>query len=370
MPGGRVAPFKPGPIRPIAIGPIAIHGQQNLNQTFRKRAVGDADGAKHYGYWQFVYVKDMAMKRRGGSIRPDTAASVTEMPRFAIEGQRFLAPAIAPGLHVVATPIGNLGDISIRALATLAASDAIVCEDTRVTATLVRHYAIERPLIAYHEHNAALVRPKLMAMMAEGQRIALVSDAGTPLVSDPGFKLVREAREAGHAVTALPGASAVLAALVIAGLPTDRFFFEGFLPPKSGARLTRIAEIGRIPATLVLFESGPRLGDALADLAIGLGGMREAAVCREITKTFEEVRRAPLAELAAQYAETPPRGEIVIVIAPPAAETTSETDIDALIDAALKRGSVKDAADAVAAATGAPRRDIYRRALERAGREP
>ncbi len=310
------------------------------------------------------------MKRRGGAIRPDTAASVTEMPRFAIEGQGFLAPPVAPGLHVVATPIGNLGDVTVRALGTLAAADAIVCEDTRVTATLLRHYAIERPLIAYHEHNAQAMRPKLLAMLAEGRALAVVTDAGTPLVSDPGFKLVRAAREAGHAVTALPGASAVLAALVIAALPTDRFFFEGFLPAKAGARAARIIEIARIPATLVLFESGPRLGEALADLANGLGPAREAAVCREITKAFEEVRRGPLSDLAAQYAEAPPRGEIVIVIGPPPEETVAAADIDALIDAALRRGSVKDAADTVAAATGAPRREIYRRALERAGREP
>jgi len=274
------------------------------------------------------------------------------------------APALAPGLHIAATPIGNLGDITLRALEALAGADAIACEDTRVTRKLLDRYGIATPLTPYHEHNAAEARPRILARLAKGEAVVLVSDAGTPLISDPGFKLVAAVREAGHAVTALPGASATLAALTVAGLPTDRFFFEGFLPPKETARRARIAELARIPATLVLFESGPRLGAALADLAEGLGA-RAAAVCRELTKLHEEVRPATLAELARHYgrqAET--RGEIVLVIAPPPQEEQPDADaVDALLRQAFVRVSVKDAVSEVAAATGLPRREVYQRAL-------
>ena len=211
----------------------------------------------------------------------DAAANVRR-PAGAIvlKGQAIEAPALAPGLHLVATPIGNLRDITLRALEVLAAADVIACEDTRVTRKLIDHYGIATPLTPYHDHNAAEARPKLIARLAAGDAVALVSDAGTPLVSDPGFKLVRAAHEAGHAVTAVPGASAALAALTVAGLPTDRFFFEGFLPPKSGQRRARIAELARIPATLVLFETGPRLAAALADLADGLGRARGGGLPR------------------------------------------------------------------------------------------
>src|SRR5579863_3642322 len=229
-----------------------------------------------------------------------------------------VAPA-TPGLHIVATPIGNLGDITLRALATLAGADAIACEDTRVTHKLLERYGIVRPLTPYHEHNAAKARPMLLRRLTEGAAIALVSDAGTPLISDPGYKLVRAAQDAGHRVTALPGASAVMAALAVAGLPTDQFLFAGFLPPKEAARGARIAALARIPATLVLFETGPRLAATLADLAHGLGGQREAALCRELTKLHEEIRRGELARMAETYADQPPRGEIVLVIAPPPA---------------------------------------------------
>src|SRR6202163_833533 len=232
--------------------------------------------------------------------------------RYTLAGQSIAAAKLAPGLHIVATPIGNLGDITLRALEALAGADLIACEDTRVTPKLLDRYAIATPLTAYHEHNAAKARPMLLRRLAEGAAIALVSDAGTPLVSDPGFKLVRGAQEAGHAVTALPGASATLAALTVAGLPTDQFFFAGFLPPKQAARRARIAELGRIPATLVLFETGPRLAATLADLAAGLGS-REAAICRELTKLHEEVRRGDLAALAQELAGNEPRGEIVVV---------------------------------------------------------
>jgi 16S rRNA (cytidine1402-2'-O)-methyltransferase len=273
-------------------------------------------------------------------------------------------PPLAPGLYLVATPIGNLEDITLRALRVLRSVDRIACEDTRQTGKLLDRYGIATPLTPYHDHNAATARPKILARLAAGEAVALVSDAGTPLISDPGFKLVREAREAGHAVTTAPGSSAVMAALSVAGLPTDRFYFEGFLPPKEAARRTRIAELDRIPATLVLFETGPRLAASLADLAARLGA-REAAVCRELTKLYEEVRRGDLSVLARDYAAAAePKGEIVIVIAPPAAAQPSADDLDAMLRAALGRVSVKDAVAEVAAASGLSRRTVYQRALD------
>ena len=288
---------------------------------------------------------------------------------YVLAGQPVEPPRLATGLHLVATPIGNLRDITLRALETLAAADAIACEDSRVTRKLLDHYGITTPLTPYHEHNAVAARPKLLARLAAGEAIALVSDAGTPLISDPGFKLVRAACEAGLPVRAVPGPSAALAALAVAGLPTDRFFFEGFLPPKDGARRTRIAELARIPATLILYESGPRIGRALQALAEGLGP-RQAAVCRELTKLHEEVRRGELAALAQAYddnAKNPAeiRGEFCIVIAPPTAdEGAPDADaVDVLLRRALRHASVKDAVSDVAAATGRPRREIYQRAL-------
>ncbi len=292
---------------------------------------------------------------------------------YAVAGQTVEAPKLAAGLHLVATPIGNLRDISLRALETLAAADLIACEDTRITRRLLDHYGIATPMTPYHEHNAAAARPKLLERLADGASVALVSDAGTPLISDTGFKLVRAARDAGRNVTALPGASAVLAALTIVGLPTDRFFFEGFLPVKAGQRHTRIGEIARIPATLVLYETGPRLARTLADLTEVLGP-RAAAICRELTKLHEEVRRGDLAALAQVYAEdsAETRGEIVIVISPPNAEADQPdgNDIDALLRRALARVSVKDAVSEVAGATGRPRREIYQRALALAEEAP
>ena len=292
-----------------------------------------------------------------------------EPRRYLLNGAAIEAAKPAGGLYLVATPIGNLGDITLRALEVLAAADVIACEDTRVTRRLTDRYGITAQLTPYHEHNAAEARPKLLARLAEGQSIALVSDAGTPLISDPGYRLAREASEAGHAVTALPGASAVLAALSLAGLPTDRFLFAGFLPPKQTARQKRIASLAAIPATLVLFESGPRLPAALADLAASLGS-RPAAICRELTKLYEEVRRGDLATLAhvyAQGAET--RGEIAIVVGPPVETETPAEDIDHLLRDALARVSVKDAVGEVTSVTGLPRREVYRRALELA-KEP
>jgi 16S rRNA (cytidine1402-2'-O)-methyltransferase len=296
---------------------------------------------------------------QANSARPDDRAQ----RHYTVDGHPVDVGRTTPGLHIVATPIGNLGDITLRALATLAGADLIACEDTRVTRKLLDRYAIATSLTPYHDHNAAAARPKLLRRLADGAAIALVSDAGTPLVSDPGFKLVRAAQEAGHAVTALPGASAPLAALSVAGLPTDQFLFAGFLPPKQAARRARIVELARIPATLILFETGPRIAATLADLAPGLGG-REAALCRELTKIHEEVRRGDLATLAQGCTAGEVRGEMVLVIAPPpAAERTSIDDADALLRQALARVSLKDAVAEVAEATGLPRRELYQRAL-------
>ncbi len=283
---------------------------------------------------------------------------------YSVAGRTMQAPPLAAGLYLVATPIGNLRDVTLRALETLAAADVIACEDTRVTRRLLDHYAISTPLTSYHEHNAAAARPKLIARLGDGAAIALVSDAGTPLISDPGYKLVRAARAARHVVSAIPGPSAVLAALTGAGLPSDRFFFEGFLPARQSQRRARIAELARIPVTLVLFESGPRLAGSLADLAAGLGE-REAAICRELTKLHEEIRNDNLAALARAYAAgAESRGEIVIVVAPPTApDAPDAAAIDAMIRSALRRASVKDAASEIAETTGLPRRDIYQRAL-------
>jgi 16S rRNA (cytidine1402-2'-O)-methyltransferase len=283
---------------------------------------------------------------------------------YMIGGQNVAVERLKPGLHIVATPIGNLGDVTLRALAALAGADLIACEDTRVTRKLLDRYGIRTPLTPYHDHNAAEARPKLLHRLGEGAAIVLVSDAGTPLVSDPGYKLVRAAQEGGHSITTLPGPSAVLAALAVAGLPTDQFLFAGFLPPKQTARRARIAELARIPATLVMFETGPRVGATLADLAAGLGQKREAALCRELTKLHEEVRRGDLRTLAENCATEEPRGEIVLVIGPPpAAEQPSAEETDELLRSALARTSLKAAVAEVAATTGLPRRQIYQRAL-------
>jgi 16S rRNA (cytidine1402-2'-O)-methyltransferase len=283
---------------------------------------------------------------------------------FVIAEQPIQGSRIAPGLYLVATPIGNLGDITLRALQALAGADLIACEDTRVTRKLLDRYAIATPLTAYHEYNAARARPALLRRLADGAAVALVSDAGTPLISDPGFKLVRAAQDAGHLVTALPGPSAVLTALTVAGLPTDQFFFAGFLPPKQAARRSRIAELAQIPGTLVLFESGPRLASSLADLAAGLGPSREAALCRELTKLHEEIRRGELGRLAATCAGGELRGEIVVVIAPlPAPMQMDAAQSEGLLRDALTRLSLKDAVTEVAQQTGRRRRDVYQTAL-------
>jgi 16S rRNA (cytidine1402-2'-O)-methyltransferase len=270
---------------------------------------------------------------------------------------------LPPGLYIVATPIGNLGDLTPRAADVLSRANLIAAEDTRVTAKLLRHIGAERPMTPYHDHNADRVRPGLIARMAS-EAIALVSDAGTPMISDPGFKLVRDARAAGHNIVTLPGPSAVIAALTLAGLPTDRFLFAGFLPSKEKARADAIAEVKGLRASLVFYESGPRLGAALAALAAGLGP-RDAAVAREISKTFEECVTGTLEELAARYAEHAPKGEIVVVVGPPGEAPPPEADdIDALLVEALTRLPIAKAAGEVAKATGLPRHDLYTRALE------
>ncbi len=265
---------------------------------------------------------------------------------------------------MVATPIGNLGDITLRALEALKAADVIACEDTRTTAGLLARHGIRRPTTPYHDHNAQKARPVLLARLAKGETVALVSDAGTPLVADPGYKLVTEAIAAGIGIDFMPGASAPIAALVLSGLPTDRFLFAGFLPPKTAARRETLKEFVALRASLVFFESPQRLAATLADMEAVLGD-RPAAIAREITKLYEEVRRASLAELAAHYEERgPPKGEIAVVVGPPLAQDApSEADLDALLRTALKRESLRDAVAAVAEATGEPRRAVYARAL-------
>jgi 16S rRNA (cytidine1402-2'-O)-methyltransferase len=268
-----------------------------------------------------------------------------------------------PGLYIVATPIGNLSDMSPRGAETLREADLIAVEDSRVTAKLLAHLGIRRPMIPYHDHNAERVRPELLARM-QSEAVALVSDAGTPLISDPGYKLVRDARAAGIAVTTIPGPSAAIAALTLAGLPTDRFAFFGFLPAKAGAKASAIAEAAAFRGTIVFYESGPRLAATLTALRAGLGD-RDAAVAREITKRFEETVTGSLADLAARYAEAPPKGEIVIIVGPPGeAEPAGEDEIDAALREAMERLSPSRAAAEVAERLGMPRRAIYERAQQ------
>jgi 16S rRNA (cytidine1402-2'-O)-methyltransferase len=314
--------------------------------------------------------KARAISGRGGQgAEPIEAASGSKQAVGADSGE---ASRFAAGLYIVATPIGNLRDITLRALDLLAAADVIACEDTRVTEKLMSRYGIGGQRLAYHEHNAERMRPLLIEKLKAGGVIALVSDAGTPLISDPGFKLVRAAIAEGIAVTTLPGPSATLAALVLSGLPSDRFFFQGFLPPKQAARQRVLGEIATLQATLIVYETGPRLAATLADMAAVLGD-RPAAVARELTKLYEELRRGGLAALAAHYAATgAPKGEIVIVVGgadeAAARAAVSDDDLDAALDAALVTMSVKDASAAVAEATGRPRREVYQRALLLAGR--
>ena len=275
--------------------------------------------------------------------------------------------SLPPGLYIVATPIGNLGDMTSRAADTLRRVDSILAEDKRVTAKLLAHIDAKAPMTAYHDHSDETLRSRIVGELAS-KAVALVSDAGTPLISDPGYKLVRAARDAGHAVYTLPGPSAAIAALTLSGLPTDRFLFLGFLPAKTKARADAITEIAAVRATLVLYESGPRLAECLAALADGLGD-RDGAVIREISKLHEETVAGTLAELAARYADAPPKGEIVIVVAPqPARAEASDEDLDEALQAALATLSPSRAAADVANRLGVPRKRAYARALDLAGK--
>lgn len=269
-----------------------------------------------------------------------------------------LAKPLEPGLYIVATPIGNLGDITLRALAVLARADIIYCEDTRHSRTLVQHFSIHAPLKPYHEHNAEAERPRILAGLERGQRIALISDAGTPLISDPGFKLAREAAALGYPVFSLPGASAVLAALTSSGLPTDAFMFAGFLPNKQAARRARLSELANVPASLVFFESPGRTPESLCDMA-AVFGPRPACIARELTKMHEDIRRGSLAELANGAAQAPLKGEIVIVVGPPGPSVVSDDDITAQLDTALSTMSLKDAAKAISEALGVSKTRVY-----------
>lgn len=286
-------------------------------------------------------------------------------PPVASKPTTSTSDTIARGLYIVATPIGNARDITLRALDVLRAADVIACEDTRVTRKLLNLHGIQAPrLFAYHDHNAQASGQGLMERLDSGEIVALVSDAGTPLINDPGYPLIQAARDAGHAVHAVPGPSSVINALVLAGLPTDRFFYAGFPPPKSAKRRTWLGEIRAVPSTLVFLESPARIAESLKDMADVLGE-RPAAVTREMTKMFEEVRRGALSELAAHYADAPtPKGEITLVVGPPDPAAETEIDLDARLIEALKTDSVREASARIALETGISKREVYNRALE------
>lgn len=273
---------------------------------------------------------------------------------------------LSPGLYIVATPIGNLGDVTLRAIEILARCDAVACEDTRVTAKLMNHLGLHKPLWRYDDHSSAADRERMLDAMQD-KAVALVSDAGTPLISDPGFRLVRAAREAGLNVTSMPGPSALIVALTLSGLPNDRFIFAGFLPVKEKAKADILAELSRVRATLIFYESAPRLVKSLNSIAVNLPG-RELAVARELTKTFEECRSGTAQELSAHFTACPPKGEIVLMIGPPGEEESGEVDSDALLIAAMKHDKPSQAASQVAKATGLDRKMLYTRALELRGK--
>ena len=302
--------------------------------------------------WQGMAAAERSKRRPGAATGPESEADVTE--------------PLAPGLYLLATPIGNARDLTLRGLEALERADALACEDTRVLRKLLEIHGIAlrgRRIIAYHDQNAESARPKLMELLEQGASIVYASDAGTPLIADPGYRLAREARSVGARVTTLPGASAVLAALCLSGLPTDRFSFGGFLPPKQGARLTALESWKTAPGSLVFFESPRRLADSLVDMASALGD-RPAAVARELTKMFEEVREGSLSELAAAYAEgAPPKGEIVVVIGPAPPKAADEDAIDAMLTTLLETETVKTAARTVAEHLGVPKKLVYDRAV-------
>jgi 16S rRNA (cytidine1402-2'-O)-methyltransferase len=292
--------------------------------------------------------------------------SQTDTTWFVIEGQQLQAPKADPGLHIVATPIGNLGDITIRALQTLAAVDVIACEDTRHSRKLTDHYGIRTTMLAYHEHNAAARRPELLKRLADGSAIALISDAGTPLVSDPGLKLVQDAVAQGHRVIPLPGPSALLTGLVAAGLATDRFLFCGFLPTKAVARKKQLSALAGISATLAFYEAPGRVGAALSAMSETLGHDRKAVLGREMTKKFETFERGTLQSLATRFADEPIKGECVLLVAPPSDDVAIDIDDPELTErlaVAVVEHGTRSAAERLAAETGLPRRALYQKAL-------
>ena len=283
---------------------------------------------------------------------------------FFIDPSSLRPKPLEPALYIVATPIGNLSDITLRALQTLAGADVIACEDTRVTGKLLQRFSIKTRMIAYHDHNAAKQSPRLLSTLENGQSIALVSDAGTPLISDPGFRLINDVLDAGHKVIPLPGASSPIVALSAAGLPTDAFLFAGFLPPKKAARIARLTQLADIPATLVFLESPKRIAGALADCEAALGGERDAAVGRELTKLYEAFSRGSVSELAAQFAQDDaPKGEIVLMIGPPVKKSIDQEMIDSDLRALIKIHPIKEAASLLSKQLGLPKRDLYQRAL-------
>ena len=298
------------------------------------------------------------------SVVDDGREATAPQRTYRVNDVVIAARPLEPALYLVATPIGNLGDITLRALETLAGADVLACEDTRVTRVLLDRYGIQNRPFAYHEYNANEAGPKLIAALEAGRSVALVSDAGTPLVSDPGYRLGQMAIEAGLRVVPIPGASAPLAALVGSGLPNDAFLFAGFLPVKDKARRERLAELSDAPATLIFFESPHRIGDTLAAAAGELGPDRPAAVCRELTKTFEEFRRGPLGALAADYADRTVKGEVVLVVGPPLEKPAPEAgEIDAILTRLAADLPTAKAATEAAKRTGLPRKDLYQRLL-------
>jgi 16S rRNA (cytidine1402-2'-O)-methyltransferase len=294
-----------------------------------------------------------------------TAAEGKKGGTYLLAGTGVTARPLGPALYLVATPIGNLGDITLRALETLAAADIIACEDTRTSRVLLDRYGIRTKTVSYHDHNQAVSGARLIERLQAGKSVALITDAGTPLVSDPGERLAAEARAAGIRVVPIPGASAVLAALAAAGLPASRFFFEGFLPAKSGQRRARLASLASLDATLIFYEGPHRLSETLADMSDVLGEAREAAVCRELTKTFEEVIVLPLGQLSARYpADGNVKGEIVIVVEPPKEAETTDADVDTLLQSLTKEMSASKAAAEASRLTGIPKAELYQRLLE------
>lgn len=313
-----------------------------------------------------LYISRMTHDSNPGGTPTDNASPATPTApalRAQAELARLLAEPLPPGLYLVATPIGNLADMTLRAIATLSRADVIFCEDTRHSRTLTAHYGITTHLTPYHEHNASRERPKILAQLAQGRRIALISDAGTPLISDPGYKLVRDAVEAGHRVESLPGASAALVALTTSGLPTDAFCFAGFLPAKSAARRTRALELAAVPSTLIFYEAPSRIAESLADLA-AVFGSRPAAVARELTKRFETVERGPLGVLAAAAASLDPRGEYVILVGPPVETEASDATIAAHLETLLTSMSLRDAVRSATDALGVPKSRVYDLAIK------